>query len=684
MFRRITAVAALMVVASACTGGGETDDRSATTASPGTASSTSTTPTTTAPTTTTGGASTTTVGAPAAAAGSWTFLVYLMGDTDLEPFAVQDLLEMSGAADAGDVNVVALVDRHPAYTDEGVLNLPDWQDTKMLEVRDGALIEIAGDAELNLGSADVLAAFIEAGVSSYPADRYALIFWDHGAGWPGMGPDETDGLDILDLADISDGLARGLEAAGLDSIDLVGFDACLMSTYEVANVVAEHADFMVASQELEPGHGWNYESLSVFGEDDDVTPDELGRAIIDGFAAQAEASGTGADITLSLLDLSAITDFTTALSAVTGPLIADPGEAATLLAGARRGLLGFGRNPDPQQDTNLVDLGGLLDNLAAIGGDSDVGTAAAVALDALEAMVVANTTGPANRQATGLSIYFPEIQDYFRQGYLFIEGDPQWANTLSGFYQAGGQLPLDRQATFVQDTINEPVFFYDDDGLNVFGPMSEFAIGSVIKATMFLGVIEEDSDVQVLYAEEWMDIYTEPVTITDTDGTVVIDESPGVFAITDLTYLQLSDGEDEAVAYYALNVDEETGYGLVDIPLAYVAPGSEEQQDIVLSLVVDLDADGIIEEDFYTVDESGTYGALSADPEGLIFPAVLVVDPDGNSEWTTTTDVGLWADLPNLQYELIPHDPGTQLYVDLTVWDFGGNNDSAVLLPVVP
>ncbi|MDX1691875.1 MAG: clostripain-related cysteine peptidase [Acidimicrobiia bacterium] len=664
---------ALVLVVSACTGG-DADDRAGTsgdgTAAPGD-----------------GGSlvdQVPTPGGDGAQRAAWTFLVYLIGDTDLEPFAVQDLLEMASATGDADVNIVALVDRHPEYTDAGVLNLGDWEDTKLLEVHEGELIEVSGGTELNLGSPDALAGFLEAGIGAYPADHYALVFWNHGAGWPGMGPDETDGLDILDLADISQGLETGLAAAGVDSIDLIGFDACLMATYEVASVVAPHADYMLASQELEPGHGWNYESLGIFATDDDVTSDELGRAIIDGFAAQAEAFGTGSDITLSLLDLSGVEAFSTALSEVTGRFGEDPAGLATALTGARRGLLGFGRNPDPALDSNHVDLGGLLDNLAAVGGP-ELSTAAANALSALQTMVVANTTGPATRQASGLSIYFPELEDHFRQGYLFLTGDPQWANTLSAFFQAGQELPQDRRATFVEqpEATVQPVFFFDDDGLNVFGPLSEFSIGSVIEATMFVGVVDPDSDAQLFYAEEWMDIETEPVTVTDTGGEVIVDGSPGVFAIHDNSYLELSDGQDTAIAYYALNLDQDTGFGLVDIPLTYLAPGSEEPEEILLSVVVDLESGEIVEEDFYTVDPSGTYGGLTADPQGLIFPELLLVE-NGEAQWVPTTDVGLFADLPNLQYALIQHEPGTQLYVDMTVWDYGGNSDSTVLLPVVP
>ena len=199
---------------------------------------------------------------PAGDVADWTVLVYVMGDNDLEPFAVQDLLEMSEVGSDDRVHIVALADRHPEYAlDDDPLG--DFTDTRLLRVEAGELIDIADPGELNLGDAGTLAAFIETGVTEFPAERYAVVLWNHGAGWPGMGPDETDGNDILDLADIDAGFSAGLESVGLESVDLIGFDACLMASYEVASVVAEHGDLMIASSELEPGHGWDYRSLEV-------------------------------------------------------------------------------------------------------------------------------------------------------------------------------------------------------------------------------------------------------------------------------------------------------------------------------------------------------------------------------------------------------------------------------------
>ena len=47
-------------------------------------------------------------------------------------------------------------------------------------------------------------------------------------------------------------------------------------------------------------------------------------------------------------------------------------------------------------------------------------------------------------------------------------------------------------------------------------------------------------------------------------------------------------------------------------------------------------------------------------------------------------DVGLFADLSNLQYNFERLDPGTSLLVELSVTDYGGNTDAVSTVVEVP
>jgi len=41
-------------------------------------------------------------------------------------------------------------------------------------------------------------------------------------------------------------------------MDIIGFDACLMSMYEVASILSPFSKTLLGSELLEPGHGWDY------------------------------------------------------------------------------------------------------------------------------------------------------------------------------------------------------------------------------------------------------------------------------------------------------------------------------------------------------------------------------------------------------------------------------------------
>ena len=83
-----------------------------------------------------------------------------------------------------------------------------------------------------------------------------VILWDHGGGSiSGVCFDEISD-DSLSLREIDTGLLSTMKNAGMtDTFEFIGFDACLMSTVETANVLASYSDYMIASEESEPGSG---------------------------------------------------------------------------------------------------------------------------------------------------------------------------------------------------------------------------------------------------------------------------------------------------------------------------------------------------------------------------------------------------------------------------------------------
>lgn len=596
----------------------------------------------------------------------WTVLVYSIADTDLEPFMMDDVNEMGTVGSGPGVNIVGLVDRSSDYGSDPVLDIGDWQGAKLLHIKEGSAEVLDDLGDVNTGDPQLLADFITTGITNFPAARYSLIISDHGASWPGVGGDESSQYDTLSLAELEAGIQAGLAGAGLDAFDLLGFDACLMATYEVASELAPYADRLLASQELEPGHGWDYGALQLLNDNPDTDVDTLGSALIDGFEAQAKAQDTSTEITLSLVDLTKMGAVDAAMNEFTSALTERAAALGPIIGRERAKVLSFGRNPDPANDTHMVDLGILV---SEIGIDAlDVSDQADTVIRAINDSVVDSVAGAATQGATGLSIYFPPQQTWFSSDYYAVEAAAGWSGFLDAYYTGGAEIPADEQPQFEG---NDADIFFDEDGLNVSGIFDLAAEGNIVTAAIDYGIVDADGTITF--------IGVEPAAVAD-------DGSGRALGIFDLTVLTISDGQDTAYAYLDMRVDEESGLATIDVPLAYYPPGegTTSYDDVLLSLVFDSDGN-IVSETYYLYnEETDTYGELTTEPNGIIVPLVYQSNPDGTGEWVPTSDVGLFADLPNLVYDLEPLESGTQLYVELSVSDFGGNEDFVSAYATVP
>ncbi len=593
-------------------------------------------------------------------------LQYSIADTNLEAPMMQDLNEAGQAgADGKNLSITAFVDRHGAEYEGPVLDLPNWHGAKVMDIANGKGTVVKEIGQANTGDPSLLTSFLADGIKAHPADHYALIMSDHGASWPGVGGDESSGHDVLTLVEIRDAIGSALKTAGVDKLEFLGFDACLMSTYEVASTMQTVAKRMVASQELEPGHGWDYKVLNVLA-DGQGTVDDLGNAIVDGYAKHAEDEGTRAGITLAYTDLTKMPAVDKAVADFAGALGARAAAEGALVGRKRAVALGFGRSPDPTEDTQMTDLGSLAKD---IGADAkEVASQATALAAAIDAAVLKSVDGPATQGATGLSIYFPPEAGLADGDYRNIESAKAWAGFLTSFYGAGDAIPEAAQAKPATPGAAAQVTF-GEDGATVVGQIDPAAAANLTDAVISYGVVQADGSVDYIGEEP-----------------AVLGENGSVTGTYDLTTLTMSDGEDTVTGFLTLGFDEnETA--TIDVPMAYYAADDQEgetYQDVLLELTIDKDGN-LTSETYYAFDEdTEMYGELTADPEGQIVPEVLNVKPDGTEEWTSTSDAGLWARLADITYDVVPLKPGTQLQLDLIATDFGGNDARISVRTKVP
>ena len=231
--------------------------------------------------------------------GAFTLYVYMVG-SDLETFggaASHDIQEMLAAETGDKVRIVLMTGGAKQWE----LEVISPESCGIYEISGGKLSQLGDLGQQNMANEGSLESYLRWAGEHTGSAGNALILWNHGGGtMMGYGLDENYPADILTLADIRD----ALEASGTH-FDFIGFDACLMGTVETAETLSPYADYLIASEETEPGSGWFYtEWLEALAEQPDMETEELGRLIVDAYIP--EKAPFYDTYTLSLIDLSKI------------------------------------------------------------------------------------------------------------------------------------------------------------------------------------------------------------------------------------------------------------------------------------------------------------------------------------------------------------------------------------------
>jgi len=332
----------------------------------------------------------------------WTVMVYMDGDNSLESFAVinTDQLELVGS-DAN-VNFVVLIDTMTGPAD--LLYIENGQSVSVGE-------KYGYPMEVNMADPAVLEQFIEIGVQDFPAEKYAVVLWDHGGGWRGICWDDTTleltGVDdCITMTEMRDAFAGAYKETG-EVIDMVGFDACLMAMPEVSYQLRDYASFLVFSEETIPGLGFPYDMLAADLVADPTVDGEAFAVIIAKDYAAYYASMSGfVDVTISVFDMAYMDELTAAVDYLGSELLAS---LSTYVNAYQSDQIQADRYYYPYN----VDLIGFAQNLIADTSIKDAGIrdAAQEVVIAADDCIVAAYNSIVNVGSTGLAIYFPSTQD---------------------------------------------------------------------------------------------------------------------------------------------------------------------------------------------------------------------------------------------------------------------------------
>ena len=190
-----------------------------------------------------------------------------------------------------------------------------YQFSNLLKDNDDESFYFYEEEHANMGDKSTLRHFLnflQKDPLFYEYKSKMLFFWGHGGSYRGFGNDQVYSMDGLSLPEMQAAFEEAFEKDQSKKIfDLIGFDACLMGSVEVANIFEPYAKYLLASEDLESGEGWNWENVirNADTNHDDVTGDNLNierfaRAIVNDYSSvKTDDVPGGFSKTLSVVNL---------------------------------------------------------------------------------------------------------------------------------------------------------------------------------------------------------------------------------------------------------------------------------------------------------------------------------------------------------------------------------------------
>jgi len=363
----------------------------------------------------------------------WTILVFMNAANNLEPDSIDDMNEMEQLGSTSDVNIVVQWKRIAGYDSSN----GDWKTTRRYyvtrdsdpeTVNSNLLVDMG--TGVDMGSPNTLRDFLQWGVRSFPARKYMVVLWNHGAGWRafrdrlnlfarGVSYDDNTGNHIR-IWELPLALSVGVKW------DIIAFDASLMQMLEVAYEIRNLGDYIVGSEESPPAAGYPYHRiLAPVVSNPGISARDLAAQIVTQTINYYNPDSTD-NITQSALDASQIENVAQKVDVLAQVLLAVAPGNGSAVAAARDNAQAYG-------EYTYKDLWDYTEQLRArLPGSQSLTDAIDGVQTALSQAVV--TEAHSNRRVNrshGLSIYVPTPSSFeTRYGLLAFARATHWDEWL--------------------------------------------------------------------------------------------------------------------------------------------------------------------------------------------------------------------------------------------------------------
>ncbi|TFF88012.1 MAG: hypothetical protein EU549_03780 [Promethearchaeota archaeon] len=366
----------------------------------------------------------------------WTIMVYLDGDNNVEDIAFDEMRALEQIGSTPNVHICVLYDR--AHYGEG--EKYNWSNTRYFPyiIKDNDWYTSSwyiDMGELNMGDPATLEMFINMAKTQYPAERYGLVLFDHGAheifgdNLGGMCWDESNSYDFLRI----DEIVGVLEA---NPVDILIMEACTMASATYYAELRDCCDVYVASENTMWGDNLPmHEVLKGLNANPLMNTEELGALCVEKYEEKYENTiNYDCQFTLTAFRMSEYQNFFTALYQLSNQMIHKMDSELQNIINISRGA---SNGPDYRRQVDLKTFATWLNS--SLSGESPfplVRQYAEDLIDAINNMMIAEFHSFYSLKYRGVSLYFPQNSSFYGShfgNYSFAQWST-WDAFLHAFY----------------------------------------------------------------------------------------------------------------------------------------------------------------------------------------------------------------------------------------------------------
>jgi len=412
------------------------------------------------------------------------FLVYMAADNNLHYFAWSNIKQMATIGSNNNVKIVIQLNE-PGTHKKTQRYLIEKNKAILLNQQ-----QVAAGKKFNMGDPNTLINFCTSAIERFPSKHIILVLWDHGTGY--LDPLKAKTANLYDLFQLnptdmmlelnrnhefmeridSEGNCRGicfdetyhsyLSNQKIDyalkqickkfnrKFDIIGLDACMMQMVELGILLQPYTNYMVSSQEVELGAGWNYKYILRPFAEQALSPADLSKHIVQCY--QKVYGRITHDYTLSAANLNELPRLANVINKTGKILISCLQKQKN---NSVKNTLSYCRSKkictcfdEPsyldlshfyQNLLNNVHKFQLTDNHQLI---DELRKELNEGINIIKQIIIANVVGKNLRKATGLSIYFPEKRIHSSYPKTPFASSNQWAEFVQQFIHRNKELTI--------------------------------------------------------------------------------------------------------------------------------------------------------------------------------------------------------------------------------------------------